>query len=237
MKKLSILIIVFSFIGFYGCQKKKDNAPEAQNTIPGIHTIQVVDNIDAAEYTYLKVSENGNQYWIAVPKMDVQKGETLYFSKSLEMKNFHSTTLNKTFDSVLFVSDISTTPVSQSLSTVHQQALSEGKENISIEPLKGGKTVAQIFSEADKLAGKIVRIRAKVTKYNPDIMNRNWIHVQDGTEFNGSYDLLVTSNDIVQLGETIVVEGTVAINKDFGAGYTYKVMLENAKVISNSRPM
>ena len=82
----------------------------------------------------------------------------------------------------------------------------------------------------DKLNGKIIRIRGKVVKYNPEIMGRNWIHIQDGTGSTGNYDLMVTSKDQTSVGQIIIVEGKVATNKDFGAGYTYKVMIEDANV-------
>jgi hypothetical protein len=108
--------------------------------------------------------------------------------------------------------------------------MSTPKADIKIEHLKDGKTVEQIYSEMDKLNGKVIKIKGEVVKYNPEIMNRNWIHIQDGTGFGGAFDLMVTSNDQTQVGQIIVVEGKVTTNKDFGAGYTYKVMLEGAKI-------
>ena len=238
MKRFAYLILVFSLVVFSACEKKQD-----VKVAPGVHAVKVVSSIDAPNYTYLEVTENGNQYWMAVPQIKVEKGETLYYSKSMEMKNFKSPTLNRTFDSILFVEDISKTPIAsadqtaQSLASAHQQVYSSGKESVSVEPLKDGKTVAQIFAEKDKLAGKVVRVKGKVTKYNPGIMDRNWIHIQDGTQSNGEFDLLVTSTDATQVGQVITVEGTVSINKDFGAGYSYKVMLEDAKIISGGKSM
>ena len=82
----------------------------------------------------------------------------------------------------------------------------------------------------DQLNGQIIRIRGKVVKYNPEIMGRNWIHIQDGTAIRDGYDLMVTSKDQTSVGQIIAVEGKVATNKDFGAGYTYKVMVEDATV-------
>ena len=239
MKRFGYIFLVFIItVALSSCSKKQD-----VKVAPGVHAVTVVSNIDASNYTYLEVSENGNQYWIAVPQIKANKGETLYYSKSMEMKNFKSPTLNRTFASILFVEDISATPpaaeskVTQSLASAHQGVTTEGKEDIKIEPLKGGETIAEIYSDKDKLDGKIVKIKGKVIKYNPSIMDRNWIHIQDGTQSNGNYDLLVTSKDAAQVGQVITVEGKVAVNKDFGAGYSYKVMLENAKVISSGKPM
>jgi hypothetical protein len=201
-----------------------------------MHTVTVVDFTNTSNYTYIKVDESGNDYWIAVNKMEVKKGETLFFSKSMEMKNFHSTELNRTFDSVLFVDGIATSPNSQS-GFVHPEVNKEPEIKKRIETLPGGKTVKEIFANQSELSGKIVRIRGEVVKVNSGIMNRNWIHIQDGTSDNGQYDLLVTSDQNAKIGDVLVFEGKVATNKDFGAGYKYPVMIEEAKIISENKKL
>ena len=235
MRTFKFIMILLITVGLAACQKKEENKAPAAQIPAGSHAAKVVDFVDVPNYTYLQVSENGQEYWIAAPQTKVEKGQTVYFSQGMEMKNFHSQTLNRTFDSIFFVQEISSSQQSQSVASAHQQASSSSKEQVSVEPLKGGKTVAQIFSDKEALAGKIVHIRGKVTKYNPGIMDRNWIHIQDGTESAGNFDLLVTSNDAASVGETIVVEGKVAINQDFGAGYSYPVMIEGAKIKSDSK--
>jgi hypothetical protein len=234
MKRLYVIILVFIFC-LPAC-KKEDNKVQATGLPAGTHMVKVLDNMDASNYTYLKVSENGNEYWIAAPKMKVDKGEILYYTQAMEMKDFHSDALNRTFPSIYFVQSITGNPQMQSLSTVHQQVSATPREQISIEPLKDGKTIAQIFSQRNELSGRTVRLRGKVVKYNPNIMDRNWVHIQDGTESDGNYDLLITSKDVTSLGQIIVVEGKVALNKDFGAGYSYTVLLEDAK-ISSEKPI
>lgn len=99
-----------------------------------------------------------------------------------------------------------------------------------IKKAEGGKTIAETFAERAKLAGKEVAVRGKVVKYNANIMNKNWVHIQDGSGATGSNDLAVTTNDSTAVGKTVMVRGTVAIDKDFGAGYKYDVILEDAKV-------
>ncbi|MFZ0454966.1 MAG: hypothetical protein WAM24_14560 [Ignavibacteriaceae bacterium] len=233
MHRLSIIILVLLAIGFTACEKKeepkentsKEEAMPAEN----LHKVVVLDNMDASQYTYLKVKENDSEYWIAVPQMEVQKGETLYFGKSMEMKNFRSETLNKTFDSVLFVDHVSKTP-NEMTSVPNHPKLNSVKEDVSVKPVSGGKTIAQIYADKSSLAGKTVTVRGKVIKFNPNIMGRNWIHIQDGTGSANNYDLMITSKDIVKVGDVVVAEGTVAVNKDFGAGYSYPVMVEDASV-------
>jgi hypothetical protein len=165
--------------------------------------------------------------------MKAEKDEILYYSQGMEMKDFHSEALNRTFPSVYFVQDISPNlQPGKILTSVHQQVNSSQREKISVEPLGDGRTIAQIYSHKDELSGKMVKIRGKVVKYNPGIMSRNWIHIQDGTESNGNFDLLITSKDDTALGQIVIVEGKVVLNKDFGAGYSYNVLVEDAKILS-----
>jgi hypothetical protein len=60
-------------------------------------------------------------------------------------------------------------------------------------------------------------------------MGKNWIHVQDGSEFNGEFDLTITTNAVAEVGQTITFEGTIALDKDFGYGYVYSILMEDAK--------
>ena len=233
MRRLLIIILALLAIGLSACEKKEEpkekEANQAVMPSENLHKVVVVDNMDASNYTYLKVKENDSEYWIAVPKMGVQKGETLYFGKSMEMKNFHSEALNRDFDSILFVDQVSKTP-NETPSVPNHPKVTTAKEDVSVKPVSGGKTIAQIYADKSELSGKTVKVRGKVTKFNPNIMGRNWIHIQDGTGTSDSYDLMITSKDIVRVGDVVVAEGTVAINRDFGAGYSYPVMIEDANV-------
>ncbi|MGA7719590.1 MAG: hypothetical protein WCA84_00305 [Ignavibacteriaceae bacterium] len=235
MKKLLAISIILIFT-LTSCKKDENKIPDS-NLPAGTHAVKVLDFMDVSNYTYLHVSENGNEYWIAAPQMKAEKDETLYYSQGMEMKNFHSDVLNRTFPSVYFVQSISPNlQQGQTLSSVHQQVNSSQRQQISVEHLTDGKTVSQIYSGKDELSGKIIKICGKVVKYNPGIMSRNWIHIQDGTESNGNFDMLITSKDEAALGQTIIVEGRVVLNKDFGAGYSYSVLVEDAKILS-AKPM
>lgn len=228
MKKILLLTLIGLMITFTACENK--TAEANQNLPAGTHKIEVADFLQTPNYTYIKASENGNEYWIAVTKMEPKKGEALYFSKSMEMKDFKSQSLNRTFKSVLFVQDISPTPPSAQQPVKHPQVFQQTKKEIKVEPLKDGKTVAQIYSQGNELSGKVIKVRGEVVKFNPHIMGRNWIHIQDGTGHNNNFDLMVTSQDSVRTGDIVVAEGTVEVNKDFGAGYAYPVLISNAKV-------
>ena len=100
-----------------------------------------------------------------------------------------------------------------------------------IAKAEGGKTVAEVFAEKDALAGQPVTFRGKVVKTNPDIMGKNWLHVRDGSGEEGTNDLTITTaGTLPNVGDTVVVTGNVTLNKDFGMGYAYDVLVEDAQV-------
>jgi hypothetical protein len=100
-----------------------------------------------------------------------------------------------------------------------------------IAKAEGGKTVAEVFAEKDALAGQKVTLRGKVVKANANIMGTNWLHVRDGSGAEGTDDLTVnTAGFVPSVGDTVLVTGTVALNKDFGMGYSYDVIVEDAEV-------
>jgi hypothetical protein len=104
-----------------------------------------------------------------------------------------------------------------------------------IAKAEGGRTIAEVFAEKDQLAGQMVVIRGKVVKTNPRIMGKNWLHVRDGSGAEGSNDLTVTTvGTTPMVGDTVVVSGPVVLNKDFGMGYTYDVIIEDAEVTVES---
>lgn len=232
MKKIFFVIVLLSISLFTGCENKEEVKDGMMKESLGMRAVEVIDLLNAPGYTYLQVKEKENTYWIAVPQMEVEKGETLYFSKSMEMKDFRSETIDKTFESVLFVEDITRNPNQQheQLSNVHSQVGNVVKEDIKIEPVTGGFTIEKIYADKESLSGKIIKVKGKVVKFNKQIMNRNWIHLQDGTGTQGNFDLMVTSNEDVMVGQIVTVEGKVAVNKDFGSGYSYVVLLEDSKI-------
>ncbi len=234
MKKMIVLFVVILTL-MLGCnteektESKPDNTSDVMSSKP--HVVKVMDIIPTNDYTYLDVKEGENKFWIAVPKMQIEKGEMLYFSKSMEMKNFESPTLNRTFESVLFVDDARKSSDPNQMQQAHSNAQNMPKEDIKVEPLASGKSISDIYANKNELNGKTVKVKGKVVKYNPNIMKRNWIHIQDGSGSKNDFDLVVTSLDPVKLGDVITVEGTLNIDKDFGAGYFFPVIIENAKVL------
>lgn len=225
-----ILILII----FAGCAEKEEQTNlenRQQQTIDAaIHTVTVKEKVDASNYSYLNVSENNSSYWIAVPKMEAKEGDVIVYSKYMEMKNFKSETLNKTFESVLFVDDARLKNNDDKVLSPHSNIGTKKDESIKIEPLKDGYSISDIYSKRASLNNKSIKVKGKVVKVNENIMGVNWIHIQDGTGTEGSHDLLITSESTAQVGQVISAEGILSIDKDFGSGYFYTAILENAKI-------
>jgi len=235
MKKLIALLIVV--VVFTSCNSKKKNLQAMQTDI---HKITVQEVVQVSGYTYLRAQEDGVEKWVAAPTIQAEVGKTYYFKKGLEMPNFESKELNKTFETIYFVDQISEDQ--NSLGTMNTNSVIPEsteqnikpvieKETINIEASKDVTTIGNLFKDFKSFDGKTIKVKGKVTKFNAAIMNKNWIHVQDGTDFNGDFDLTITSMEEVKVGDIITLEGKVTLNKDFGAGYSYKVIVEDAVLI------
>jgi len=233
MKILVYLVFSLLFL-IAGCGNNETSSSDKNknNDIQsGSRSGEVIDKIDAGNYTYLQLKENDQVYWAAVPKMQIENGEQIFFSQYMEMKDFRSETLDRTFKTVLFVNDANKVADKKTLQMAHANLKPGNETSISVDPLDDGKTIAQIFNEKESLKNKTVKVRGKVVKFNREIMNRNWLHIQDGTDNEGEYDLLITSKESAQVGDIIIAEGQLSTDKDFGAGYFYPVLVENAKII------
>ena len=231
MKIKYFILFIIMFVFSISCQDT-DVQQEKATANPNMHVVIVEEVIQANAYTYIRVSENGNEQWLAVTKREVEMGMTLYYEKGMVMNNFTSKDLNKTFDSILFLDKISKEPISSKMQTATPSMAKTEIQKIetSIEPAADGITVAEVFSNRETYRDKIVKIRGEVTKVNFSIMNRNWIHLQDGSSSGNNFDLVITTQDRAKEGDVVTFEGTIALDKDFGSGYKYEVIMENAKL-------
>jgi hypothetical protein len=105
---------------------------------------------------------------------------------------------------------------------------------ISIDPAQDGINLAELFSNRNAYENNTIRIRGQVVKVNTGILGKNWVHIQDGTGDGKDFDLTVTTQDIPEVGDIVTFEGVIALNKDFGSGYTYDVIMEDAVVVKDS---
>jgi hypothetical protein len=129
------------------------------------------------------------------------------------------------------IAQAASAPLSEGHPTIDMHGSAAPKFDFSkiVKP-KGGKTVQEVYEEKAKLNGKRVTLRGKVVKYNEAIMGKNWLHLRDGTGKDPTDDLTVTTQAKAKVNDTVLVEGTVTLGKDLGAGYKYDVIIEDAKV-------
>ncbi len=237
MKKIIIFLVMIGF--FFSCQNNNKSEGENQS---GVHSVMVKEVLQVSEYTYLRVSEDGKEKWLAAPSVQVEKGKTYYFKNGMEMMNFESKELNKTFEKIYFIDKLSTDPnmkvetVTSSIpkkNNVSHQAAKPKLEQakVQVPPTEGIITIAELYENINKYVGLQIKVRGKVTKYNPAILKKNWIHIQDGTAFNDKFDFTATIDNEVNIGDFVTIEGVIAVNKDFGYGYVYDVIMENASLV------
>lgn len=239
MKSILTILSVVILITFTSCEE-----PTQQTTTDVTssfeNSVVIKEVIQVASYTYCLVKEGSEEYWIAISKMPVKEGQNLYFNRGPEMQEFHSKELDRTFPSIYFIQDANTNPNAMA-GTGHMQQMQQTqqqpqkpkivKNKIEVEKADGGITIAELFANKEKYSGKRVKIRGEVTKFNPSIMNKNWVHMQDGTEHNGNFDLTVTTLDTVNPGTVVTFEGIIELNKDFGSGYSYAIIMQEAKIV------
>jgi len=121
--------------------------------------------------------------------------------------------------------------VTDSSQVLHSAEVRVVREDIKVDPCPGCITIADLYSGKSRYSGKTVKITGKITKINPAIMGKNWLHIQDGTESGGFFDLTVTTDLSPEVGKIVTIEGQVSADRDFGYGYTYEILLENGKII------
>jgi len=229
MKFKQTILIAVIFLAFIACQKPDDKTTEQDAAFSG-HKVTVNEVIQGKTYTYLLVTENEVENWIAIAKRETKEDEVLYYTDALEMQNFESKELGRTFEKIQFVSNVSNTPTQEEVKMGNKQSTEKIQIDEPIAAPKDGISIATLYEKRDSYKDKVVILKGKVTKVNNQIMNRNWIHIQDGSSSDKTIDLTVTTNDEVKLGDVVVVKGTITLSKDFGAGYFYDIIMESATV-------
>ena len=225
MKTLKSLRNVFAIVLFSGLLMGQAFAAE---TVQG----KVLEVKNTESYTYLLLKVDAKETWVAVQLSKVKVGSTVTVENPMEMKNFESKALKKTFPSILFGNLAGGDGAAMDKS--HGAATKDvASMDVKVAKATGpnGQTVADVVNNASALNNKSVEVHAKVVKVNLGIMGKNWVHLRDGTgkADDGSNDILVTTGAETTVGSTVTAIGTVRTNKDFGSGYAYKVMLEDVK--------
>jgi len=227
-------LIAAAAVMLTACQS--NTRQKVDNLAPNAKQVIAEEIIQTGKYTYVLVSDENQEYWIAINKTDILEDETYFWSNGFEMIDFTSDELGRTFESIFFVQDFTDQPITQTAQMMPSSTTGTGKQQIAekkdikITPAEGGITIAELFAQKESYNGKTVKICGEVVKFSPKIMGRNWVHIQDGTKDGDQYDLTITTQVFINVGDVVTFEGVVALDKDFGAGYFYDVILENAVI-------
>ena len=211
-------------------------AQNSEQTTSNVNKIVVEEVLQTSAYTYLYGQYNSEKAWVATIKMEASVGDTYYFDDGLEMVDFKSDELDRTFASVIFLEEVKSDPEMlrsniKKTASPHSENLPAPGKTKKVEQTEGGISIAELFANKKDYADKVVKIKGEVVKVSRKIMGVNWIHIQDGTDHEGDNDLTITSDMDTQVGTIITVEGKITLDKDFGAGYFYKVILEEGKIV------
>ncbi len=232
MKYLKLLLL-----GLLITVSSKSFAQEDPHAKSGLIKVIVQEVLQVESYTYLYVIEGEEKKWLAAPRMEAQLGEIYYYKGGMMMKDFKSNELDRIFEEVTFLSkimnadfiDASTGRVNKDNYVTEAETSREPlKLGLAYDSIEGRVSVAELLENMSKYGGKKVKVAGKVTKFNSGILGKNWIHVSDGTSFEGNDDFMITSQEIFMVGDEVILEGIVGLDRDFGAGYFYKIILEEA---------
>ncbi len=234
--KFLLLTIALLFSSSYA---NKVEAPK------GIFYGKILSIESAMGYKYLKVDENGTERWVAIANAPVKVGEKIGYDKRTIMKDFKSKSLGKSFKEIIFASDVYLPEKTESapikdlkdmlgLSAPKPKTVEVKKEEqpAKLFEEKEFYTVEEAFMWKNSLKGKTIKIKGVVHKVAKGIMKLDWVHIEDGTgDENKMNDDIVftTKNANVKAGDKVIAKGKVVVDKDFGYGYFYKVIVQESE--------
>ena len=210
------------------------NIKKEQQTAPDKIYGKVTDIIDVTGYTYAEVDTGKEKVWAAGPVTPLKRGDQIGFTTGMPMKNFHSKAMERDFPILYFVGRFITGEESQeskaeAIATPHSQIKQEqaAKPVKEINKVEGGNTIAEIYAQRESLNGETILVRGQVTKFTVEIMGKNWLHLVDSSTLE---DLTVTTdtNSTVAMGDIVIIEGKLELDKDYGYGYVYSIIVEDA---------
>jgi hypothetical protein len=189
---------------------------------------QVLEVKDVESYTYLRLKTRDGETWAAVARAPVRIGADVTIDNAMLMEGFESKTLGRKFDRIFFGSLAG----AGGGAAMHGGIPAATVGNVAVAKASGpdARTVAQVITERAALRDRKVQVRGTVVKFSGEILGRNWLHLQDGSgsAADNTNDLLVTTRDQAKPGDVVIARGVVVTDKDFGSGYSYRVLIGDA---------
>lgn len=196
-------------------------SPPSLSTVRG----EVLEVQDVPNYTYLHIKTDTTEVWAAIGRAPVKKGSSVTVENAMVLQNFKSPSLKKTFKTIYFGNLAGAEGASHPV-----KSADAGKIEVARAAGDNAFTVEEVLIRGAELKDKTVLVRGKIVKYNEQIMGKNWLHLRDGSgsDAKNTSDLLVTTANQAKVGDIVTMKGIVHTDKDFGAGYAYRVLIEDA---------
>lgn len=207
--------------------------PAGTSSTGGVHQVVANEVLQADRYTYLNVTEGNRTFWIATSKTEASRGKTYLYKDGLMKTNFESVEFKRTFDTIYLIShviDASQHPGGTLSGNIPPSGSVPQASNGPGSAQSGNVVkIADLFKNKSNYKDKVIAVSGTAVKVNNGIMGRNWVHIEDGSGSGGkNQNLTVTTSMNIPLGSKVTLRGTIALDKDFGAGYRYDVIMENA---------
>lgn len=196
--------------------------------VPGLFEGKVVSTQDGGGYTYVYLDDGSTKIWAAGPQSAIEVGDRVTVQTGMPMAGFRSEALDRTFEKIYFTTSFGDRHAKASPASSVSEA--DGVEIGEIARAESGYTVAELWGKKNELGDDAIVVRGRVVKFLPGIMNRNWIHLKDGTGEGESEEITVTTNQQTKVGDVILVRGQLSRDIDFGAGYSYELIIQDAAI-------
>ncbi len=249
---LITLLVTFTYAAEMDHNHTKDEQNEKAQAPKDIYYGKVLEIKGVMGYKYLKVDENGTQHWVAIANAPVVIGDTVGYDKKTIMHDFESKSLGQKFEEIIFASEVYLPQKTDKPKSMKEMLELDTQNPHAKDPHNGmGKgmppeeeekpakpfvkkdtyTIEEVHMWRKSLEGQIISLEGTVFKVSHQIMKLDWVHLGDGTgkEKELTDDLVFTATAAnLKAGDKVIAKGKVVVNKDFGYGYFYKVLIQDA---------
>lgn len=169
---------------------------------------------------YVHLTEATFDFWVSIPDQELAAGDALFLGRGPLQHGVASAALGRTFADLTVVEE------------ARKASPEEVTAALGVAEVPGGTRIAAIFADRAGLAGHPVRVAGRVVKANKGIFGKNWYHLQDGTGAAEADDLAVTTQADFALGDLVVAQAPLVVDRDLGFGYFFPAILEEATVVA-----
>ncbi len=194
----------------------------------GVFTGELVETFNSGGYTYAHLKTDQGSVWAAGPSTAINKSDKVSFIGKVAMIDFYSKSLDRKFENIYFVDAFIINGVKTDSMVIDPHKKIDKPQAAALKTFskaENGQNIADILKNKDELAGKMVKVRGQVSKYTDSVMGKNWLHIRDSSS---NQDITITTSASAKLNDIVLAEGKLILNKDYGYGYIYEVLIEDA---------